>query len=166
VACRRLGVGWMAYVASFIASMACGTSPDSPLGGPYGGGAYRLGPTDGGFSKVDATFTVPKTTNPAAPAGEPGTWTHIFTLYMAEGTFGNCTDCHPEMSDAPKSYQWLADQDYMGGSTPPLTDRGSSCLSWYGGDMPPGAIPPDQKAVAEMAAMEMNAWAAAGGKNN
>jgi len=61
----------MAYVASFIASMACGTSPDSPLGGPYGGGAYRLGPTDGGFSKVDATFTVPKTTNPAAPAGSP-----------------------------------------------------------------------------------------------
>jgi len=151
----------MAYGASFTALAACGATPDSPLGGPYGGGAYRLGPTDGAYSNVDASFTVPRETNAAAPAGEPGTWTHIFTLYMAEGTFGNCTHCHREMSDAPASYKWLADQDYMGGTAPPLTNRGSSCLSWYGGDMPPGLQPQKPDAVTEM-----DAWAAAGGRNN
>src|SRR5882672_2916455 len=158
---RRRVLASIACGASLSALVACGATPDSPLGGPYGGGTYRLGPTDGGYSTVDATFTVPQVTNPAAPAGEPGTWTHIFTLYMADGTFGNCTHCHSDMSDAPKSYKWLNDQDYMGGSAPPLTSRGGSCLSWYGGDMPPGAQPPKPEA-----AMEMDAWAAAGGRNN
>jgi hypothetical protein len=161
VARRRAGLASMAYGAAFIALASCGATPDNPLGGPYGGGAYRLGPTDGGFSTVDATYTAPRVTNPAAPSGEPGTWTHIFTLYMAEGTFGNCTHCHPEMSDAPASYKWLDDQEYMGGSAPPLTDRGASCLSWYGGDMPPGVQPPKPEAV-----IEMDAWAAAGGHDN
>ena len=158
---RAAGLTSMAYGAALTFLVSCGATPDAPLGGPYGGGARLLGPTDGGFSKVDATYTAPVMMNAAAPSGVPGSWTHIFTTYMAEGTFGNCTHCHPEMKDAPSSYKWLDDQEYMGGSSPPLTDRGASCLSWYGGDMPPGAQPPKPEAV-----MEMDAWAMAGGHNN
>jgi hypothetical protein len=48
----------------------------------------------------------------------------------------------------------------VGGSSPALTNPNSSCLSWYGGNMPPGG-PNDQQAVTDM-----NAWAAAGGLDN
>jgi hypothetical protein len=151
--------GLLAVLAS-AASMACSSTAGPPLGGPYGGGSFRIGPTDGGYSLVDATYTAPLP--PAgASQGLPGTWTHIFTTYMATGTFGNCTFCHHDMSDAPKSYKWLKDQDYVGASHPALTNLGNSCLSWYNGDMPPGMQPdkPDAR-------MEMDMWSDAGGKNN
>jgi hypothetical protein len=157
-------MGMLARLAwTFVAGaglVACSGNASSPLGGPYGGGAYRLGPTDGGFSNADASFSPPRPPTGAGPSGAQGTWTHIFTTYMAAGTFGNCTPCHKEMSNASKSYKWLADQGYMGGTAPSLTGS-SSCLSWYGGDMPPGKQPPLDAAVEEM-----NLWAKMGGRND
>jgi hypothetical protein len=64
------------------------------------------------------------------------------------------------MGSASGSYSWLKGRGYVGGSSPALTNPNSSCLSWYGGNMPPGG-PNDQQAVTDM-----DAWAAAGGLDN
>jgi mono/diheme cytochrome c family protein len=79
---------------------------------------------------------------------------------MASGTEGNCAGCHSGTSSAKGLYSWLQGKGYVGGSSPALTDSNQSCLSWYGGNMPPSG-PSDQKAVSDM-----NAWAAAGAQNN
>ncbi len=142
------------------AIVACSTS-SSPLGGPHGGGsAFRLAPTDGGFLNVDATYSAP--TPPAAPgmaAGTPGHWSHIFNAYLAAGTVGNCTHCHPQMSNPTKAYKYLQDDGYLD-SPPLLTEMSASTLSWYGGDMPPNKpSAPDAKA-------EMDMWAHNGARND
>ncbi|HEX4337487.1 MAG TPA: hypothetical protein VH062_16345 [Polyangiaceae bacterium] len=139
---------------------ACRSS-GSPLGGPYGGNGSHLGPTDGGFPIVDATYTVPTPpVMPGAISGAPGTWTHIFTAYLQTGAVGNCTYCHPQMADPAKSYKWLDGEGYMDGKGSPLVTS-DSCLSWYGGDMPPGTPP-----AAADAKAEMDTWAAAGAHND
>jgi hypothetical protein len=63
------------------------------------------------------------------------------------------------MATASSAYSWLAGQGYMG-SPPPLTGT-RSCLTWYGGNMPVGGARTNAQAVTDM-----NAWAAAGAKNN
>jgi hypothetical protein len=156
---RRAGLAWTMLACAGL--LSCSSNGGSPLGGPYGGGSYRLAPNDGGYNVVDASFSPPRAQTGAGVSGEPGTWTHIFTAYMATGTFGNCTHCHKDMSNASKSYNWLADQGYMGGTNPSLTTPGASCLSWYGGDMPTGKQPP-----LDIAVQEMDLWAKMGGKNN
>jgi hypothetical protein len=57
-------------------------------------------------------------------------------------------------------YSFLQGQRQMSGSPPTLTSSTGSCLSWYGGNMPPGFVQSAQ------AVSQMNAWAAAGAMNN
>jgi hypothetical protein len=83
---------------------------------------------------------------------------------MKAGTIGDCSNskCHGkpnQMPDAPRSYKWLEGQGYMG-TAPALADDGSSCLSWFGGDMPP-----TPKKSPE-AVTEMKQWATTGALNN
>jgi hypothetical protein len=89
------------------------------------------------------------------------TWTQIYTSYLKAGTPGNCAagGCHSFQMPNPKSaYSYL--QAYISGSSSILVKTGS-CLSWYGGNMPPGG--PRTEA---MATSDMNAWAAAGAMDN
>jgi hypothetical protein len=65
------------------------------------------------------------------------------------------------MSDAKSAYAWLQQKGYVGGSNPLLTNPNYSCLSWYGGNMPPSG--PSSLPQGEA---DMNAWAAAGGQDN
>jgi hypothetical protein len=88
------------------------------------------------------------------------TWSEIFSKYLGNLTTGNCTRCHGQMGSASGSYSWLSSQRYISGASSPLVKSGS-CLTWYGGNMPPGGPRTDAQAVADM-----NAWAAAGAKNN
>jgi hypothetical protein len=88
------------------------------------------------------------------------TWTTIFNDYLKNGTIGGCTRCHPQMSSASGSYSWLSSQGYIRGTGSFLVASGS-CLTWYGGTMPPGGPRTDAQAVSDM-----NAWAAAGAMNN
>jgi len=74
---------------------------------------------------------------------------------------GNCTSCHGQMSSASGAYSWLKGKGYVGSSSPRLVSSSSSCLSWLGGNMPPGGPGSEPQAVTDM-----NAWAAAGGLNN
>jgi hypothetical protein len=113
---------------------------------------------------VDATFRPPSTVREAGLVIDDGgtpTWTQIFDAYLASGTIGYCTDCHAEMSDPPASFFWLEEQGYVGEPNPALTNPGASCLTWYGGNMPPGA-----PVLSADAVKHMDAWAVAGGFNN
>jgi hypothetical protein len=64
------------------------------------------------------------------------------------------------MTSAKSGYVWLRSQGFLSGSSPLLVDPTLSCLTWYGGDMPPGGG--DNPA----AVSDMNAWAAAGALDN
>ena len=65
------------------------------------------------------------------------------------------------MSSASKGYTWLKGKGYITNASSPLVDSSQSCLSWFGGNMPPSG--PSSNAAATTA---MKAWAAAGAANN
>lgn len=88
------------------------------------------------------------------------TWTQIFNNYMASSKEGRCSSCHSQGSSATKLYSWLQGKGYISGTSSALVSTSQSCLSWYGGNMPPSG-PNDAKAVSDM-----DAWAAAGAANN
>jgi hypothetical protein len=54
----------------------------------------------------------------------------------------------------------LKAQGYIAGAGSTLIDPSKSCLTWYGGNMPPCGGGGDR------AASDMNAWAATGALNN
>jgi hypothetical protein len=122
-----------------------------------------LSPTDGGYDNVDATTPPPDPALSGGPGaqGEPGSWTRLFSVYLAAGTVGNCPTCHSEMSGPSAAYQWLVTEGYLGKPTPSLTNHGTSCLSWYGGNMPPGVQRPN-----DTIAQNFDAWVQAGALNN
>jgi hypothetical protein len=153
---------WLPTIFLFALALGCKGPAGLPFGGPYGGETEPLAPTDGGYDNTDSTFRPPVVPREGGNVvGDPPTWTDIYSIYLASGTIGYCTDCHPEMSDAPASFTWLEEHGYVGGPDPVLTNLGSSCLSWYGGNMPPGA-----PVLSEDAVKHMDAWAKAGGPNN
>ena len=83
------------------------------------------------------------------------TWTDVFDAYMT-----TCKSCHSAMGTPSSAYTYLQGLGYVGGSSPRITATGS-CLTWYGGNMPPGGPASNPTAVSLM-----NAWAAAGGAND
>jgi hypothetical protein len=64
------------------------------------------------------------------------------------------------MSSASGSYSYLQSSGYIRGTSSSLAGAGS-CLSWFGGNMPPGGPGSNAKASADF-----KAWAAAGAMNN
>src|SRR5262245_59564119 len=109
-------------VALAVPALSCGGAGDPPLGGPFGGQASPVGPTDAGYKNRGATFTPPRPIG-GNPLGAPGTWTRIYSAYLAKDTIGNCYPCHVEMIDAPASFAWLADYGYVGDSAPVLASN-------------------------------------------
>jgi hypothetical protein len=83
------------------------------------------------------------------------TFTAIFNAYLT-----GCKMCHTQTQSSRATYLWLRSQGYITGASPALVDSAQSCLSWYGGNMPPGGGD-NATAVADM-----NAWAAAGALDN
>jgi hypothetical protein len=61
---------------------------------------------------------------------------------------------------ASNCFQTLTSSGYLDGSTNPPLLGNQSCLSWFGGDMPPGGQ------TAGQAVTDFQAWAAAGAQNN
>lgn len=176
---------------SVALAWGCGSADEHPFGGPYGGGSNVAPPTNGtsqtqegtvpddgsgnggdpGTTTTDGGTTTPKkdagsTTNPTPDSGttQPTTptWSSIYTKYLAGGTPGNCkTSCHSQMSSATKAYSWLQTRGYISGASSALIDPSQSCLSWYGGSMPPSGPTSLPAAKTDMAA-----WVAAGAPNN
>jgi hypothetical protein len=145
--------------ASAPAGSSSGARRDSgaPSSSSSGGsGSSSGGPASGGSSSGSSgSGSSSGTTSPPTP-----TWSQIFSKYLGNATTGNCTRCHGQMGSASGSYSWLSSQRYISGTNSPLVKSGS-CLTWYGGNMPPGGPRTNAQAVADM-----NAWAAAGAKNN
>lgn len=155
-----------------LAVAACSGDADFPLGGPHGG-TGSMPPSPGALdSEADGGTVNPSTSGKdgGTPDGatlptDAGavTFSSIFKSYLAGGTKGDCTPCHAQMSDAPRSYAWLQQRGYINGKSSRLVSASSSCLSWYGGNMPPKG-PTGAQLPAAVA--DMNAWAAAGAPNN
>ncbi len=157
---------------------ACGAVNDQPLGGPYGGSTDPTDPNsydpqqdggtqvlpDSGSPQKDSGVPTKDSSGPPPPVDSGGptapTWSQIFTDYLAGSAEGRCAGCHSQGSSASSTYSWLQGRGYISGTSSPLVSSSQSCLSWYGGNMPPSG-PNDAKAVADM-----NAWAAAGALNN
>jgi hypothetical protein len=136
------------------------SSSGSSSGIPTGSSSGTAHPSSSGSSGGPANGSSSSSSGGGvAPTGTP-TFTYIFNTYLANGTIGKCTGCHGQMSSPSASYSWLQSRGQVGSANPGLASASVSCLSWYGGNMPPFG-PQSAQAVADM-----NAWAAAGGKNN
>ena len=163
---------------------ACGSVDDPPLGGPYGGTTDSTDPNGGqngdNNTTSDDSGTQPQQDSGTQPTKDSGTttkdsgtttkdsgttttaptWTAIFNDYLAGSKEGRCSGCHSQGSSASNLYSWLQGKGYISGTSSKLVSNSQSCLSWYGGNMPPSG-PSDATAVSDM-----NAWAAAGAANN
>jgi hypothetical protein len=177
-------------IIPILFAMACGGVGDPPLGGPYGGQTDPTDPNGGDNNnnntttddagvtqqkdsgtvtqqKDSGTTTQNDSGGPPPPLDSGGpppptapTWTELFNNYMSGSAEGRCAGCHSQGSSKSSLYSWLSGKGYISGTSSALVDSSQSCLSWYGGNMPPGG-PNDAKAVSDM-----NAWAAAGAANN
>jgi hypothetical protein len=137
-------------------------APSGSTGGTGGSGSSASGSHVGSGSGSSGSASGSASGSSSGGGGSScDTFSCIFKTYLQAGTIGNCSvACHVQMASASSAYTWLQGQGYMG-SPPPLTGT-RSCLTWYGsGNMPPGGPRSAAQAVADM-----NAWAAAGAKNN
>jgi hypothetical protein len=148
------------------ATGASGAPTSGSTGGTGGSGSAASG-SQGSSGSASASGSMSASGSASGSSSGSGgsscdTFSCIFTKYLQAGTIGNCSvACHAQMATASSSYSWLAGQGYMG-TTPPALTGSRSCLTWYGsGNMPPGG-----PRSAPQAVMDMNAWAAAGAKNN
>ena len=126
---------------------------------------------DGGSTKTDGGSSTTKDAGQQMQGQDAGmqmqqqqspTWSQIFSAYLATSTTGNCGHCHSACTTKASScYTWLQGKGYINGASSSLVDANSSCLSWYGGNMPPSGPSSYAKAKADM-----DAWAKAGGANN
>jgi hypothetical protein len=62
------------------------------------------------------------------------------------------------MGTSAKAYSYLS--GYISGTSSILVVQGESCLTWFGGNMPPGGGKDSQ------AVTDLTAWVAAGAQNN
>jgi hypothetical protein len=65
------------------------------------------------------------------------------------------------MGTASGAYNYLKSKGYINGTASSLVNPSQSCLTWYGGNMPPSGTSSSPQAVADM-----NSWAAAGALDN
>ena len=107
---------------------------------------------------VAPTMPVAAAMAPTAPM-PPIRWAGIYATYFGPGTAGGCArsgTCHADvMANANSAYTWLVQRGYIAGAQSALVKK-SSCLRWFGGNMPPLGEPN------EAAARELEAWVAAG----
>jgi hypothetical protein len=159
-------VGSIAIASSVLAASAgCGGTDVLPVGGPFGGTLDPAAVVDGGIYGDASGVLDPGVTATGASAavGIP-TWTDLYNTYFAAGTIGNCTQCHAaDMVTPASSFSWLNSSSlmYLDPTDPLLLDTTQSCLSWFGGNMPPAGPTTNATAV-----KDFTAWAKAGAKNN
>jgi len=164
---RTLTTALLAAVAASLLARCGGDS--NPLGGPYGGTANSPPPTPEDAS-AEAAGDDGDSGGAASSSGDGGsdaitvpmTWTQLFNAFFVAGTVGNCTAMGCHNYPTPQAlYSYLEAMLQVGGPNPALTNPNTSCLTWYGGDMPMGGAASAPQVVAEL-----NAWAAAGAQDN
>jgi hypothetical protein len=135
-----------------------GTASGSGGGGSggSGGGNASSGAGNGSSGGADAAAGG----SGGQGGGKSPTWTAIFDAYLASGAEGHCVSCHNQASSPTASYAWLKSKGYISGTTSTIA-AGGSCLTWFGGNMPPGGPASDANASADM-----QAWVVAGAQDN
>jgi hypothetical protein len=150
-----------------LMALGCSGGDGVPLGGPFGGTVYAGVQDAGGLGDGSGVADLSSTASGVGVSGNssaPPTWTQLFNAYMAVGKVGNCghAGCHQGAMDTPPAaFSWLQSRGQVGPAHPALMDSSSSCLTWFGGDMPPGG--PDSDPVAEK---DFDGWLKAGAMNN
>jgi hypothetical protein len=136
------------------AMVDAGGAPTTAISGD---GGAALGPD----SAADPTLDAGTDTSTTLPTGP--TWTTLFDTYLAPGTVGNCaaSGCHQQFTRPGDAYSYLWGNGYINGTSSALVDPTQSCLSWFGGTMPPSGPASAGNGVADF-----NAWVAAGALNN
>ena len=129
------------------------SSGGTSSGGTSSGGTSSGGTSSGGSSGASSSGAS------SGSGGAAPTWTGIFQSYLASGTEGHCASCHGQTSSATNAYSWLKSKGYIAGTGSALASNGS-CLTFFGGNMPPGG-PSDAQAAADV-----TAWVAAGAPND
>jgi hypothetical protein len=147
-------------------SLGCGGGDGVPLGGPFGGTVPSSIMDAGGPPDGDGVLPASATAGEglSGSSSQAPTWTQLFNAYFAAGKVGNCahSGCHQAYMTSPSAaFSWLRSEDQVGGSQPELADPNSSCLSWLGGDMPPGGPESNPTAVTDF-----DLWLKAGAQNN
>jgi hypothetical protein len=155
----------LACAASLVV-LGCSSGDGVPFGGPFGGTVPAAVMDAGGLGDGDGVLPLTSTASGLGASGSSGppTWTELFNAYMTAGKVGNCahSGCHQGfMSNPGMAFFWLQAEGQLGGSRPALTDSSSSCLTWYGGDMPPGGPATDP-----VVARDFDLWLMAGAQNN
>jgi hypothetical protein len=154
------------WVAS-LGGLGCGGGDGVPLGGPFGGTVPAYVMDAGTLGDGDGVLPLTNNSNVQSASGDPKkapTWTQLFNAYLAAGTVGNCahSGCHRNVMGSPSAaFSWLHAEQQLNGPEPAIADSSSSCLSWLGGDMPPGG--PATDPVVEL---DLESWVKAGAKNN
>ena len=153
-----------------VVAAGCAGPSDPPGTVPPSQGNLSSVSIDGDAGSDDAsTLSGGEDTSSAGPSASGGesnsstmapTWTEIYTADLQNGTIGNCVICHAQMSTAAGAYAYLQSTGFINGRGSLLVKNGS-CLSWYGGNMPPGGTRSNAMVVSRM-----NAWATAGAMNN
>jgi hypothetical protein len=132
--------------------------PMSPSTADAGANAGPAGPSPPPISSA------PPISSSSPTPSAPRTWTAIFSAYLGPGTEGGCGRsgaCHAdEVKDAESTYEWLSRRGYIAGTQSALVSRTNSCLGWFGGNMPPRAMPNAQ------ATRDLEAWVAGGALEN
>jgi hypothetical protein len=150
-----------------LAALGCSSGDGVPFGGPFGGTVPADVMDAGGLG--DGNGVLPLTTASSGPgasgsSSEAPTWTQLFNAYMTAGKVGNCahSGCHQGfMSNPGAAFSWLQLEGQLGGPQPALSDPNSSCLTWLGGDMPPGGPGTDP-----IVQRDFDLWVKAGAQNN
>ncbi len=165
-------------------AIACGGTADSSVVGSgdpkTDGGAGSNSGSDGGSSGGDTDGASGGDTDGGSGGGADSggssggapTWTTIYGTYFASGTPGHCgnSGCHSSTlkgfkcgADKTTCYNGLVTAGYVTTATPtksPIADLNQSCLTWFGGNMPPGG------GSSSAAQKDITAWVADGAKNN
>jgi len=154
------GAAWACQVLGCFALVGCSTTHRSPEVAGIHIDAHGLEPPS--ESAVQAKGSTQESSIPSARL-EP-TWGLIYARYFAPETEGGCGRagaCHrSQTADAASTYEWLSERGYIAGTQSPLVSPTNSCLRWFGGNMPPRGQPNAS------AARDLNAWVAAGAKND
>jgi hypothetical protein len=153
--------------AASLGGLGCSGGDGEPLGGPFGGTVPPGVMNVPEVSDSGGVLPLTNATNVQSASGDPKvapTWTQLFDAYLAAGKVGNCahSGCHQNFMGTPSAaFSWLHAQGQLSGPEPAITDPSSSCLSWLGGDMPPGG--PLSDPVVER---DFEAWVKAGAKDH
>jgi len=137
--------------------------------------AGSVSPSDDAGADANGGGCIPNTSSNGTGAGSGSsgdggapTWSALYKGYFAYGAIGNCGDsvCHAQAGTASGMYQWLLSENNSSycGCPNCLASLGStttSVLSWFGGAMPLLGPTSDSQA-----ASDVEAWVAAGSKNN